>query len=71
MTQLIQCLWQDKDTLNFVWQIIDTKKATSKIVETRHGSFTDIPHTELPLNETIRELPNHFVHWSGKIKTQL
>lgn len=68
MTILVQCLWQDQESMNFIWQIIDTKKATSKIVETRHGSFTDIPHTELQLNTTIKELPNHFAHWAGKIR---
>jgi len=54
--------------MNYNWQIIDTKNGTTKIIETRHGSITDIPHTELPLNAAIKELPNPFVHWSGLLR---
>lgn len=66
MTIYAQCLGQDKETMKFVWQVINKDKCT--LVKTKWGSITDIPYTFFKLNTTIKELPNHFVHFAGEIK---
>ena len=60
----IQCLWQEEDTMQFVWQMIEPSTWKTSICRTKNWSWDKL----LSKEQKIVELPNHFVHWSWKLR---
>jgi len=61
----VQCLGFNEETNQFVWQIISpSNKNKCTIKFTKHGSRSELWIDE----EEMVELPNHFVHFCGKLR---